>query len=79
MLQYASAEWDPVGIMEDVVLSKKDLGGPVCVKGVGDINAPPEAIIEFLKQTERRAEWDALFKEGAIIDRFGEKLFVDLL
>lgn len=50
--------------------------------GDGDIMAPPEAILSMLRQTDRRGEWDKMFKEGSVVEAFSESLripFVYLL
>jgi len=66
--------WKSIAVKQDVLIQRKEPknGRIYYFKGVGEINATPEAVINLCKDITRSAEWDALFKEARIVSVLDE-------
>jgi hypothetical protein len=56
-----SPGWQLLSNQQNIEITKKDVGSNMsCARGVGKIHAPPLAIVNFIKDFDRRGEWDLM-------------------
>lgn len=53
--------WQLISNQNNIEITKKEVGTSMsCARGVGKINAPSIAIVNFIKDFDRRGEWDLM-------------------
>lgn len=74
-LESSTEEWEDLGITNEVESCRRYIPetGYYVLKGVGDIDQSPEAIITLIIDVNRKGEWDEMFVEGRVVVPLGER------